>query len=143
MFLKEKFGDSCILRLNINHLLSDKVWISLGISLAALFFSYLVAIPIGIYSAVSRNPIANNSVRLISYLGLALPSFLFALVIMLMTTIFLGNRWQAFFPKNIEMPPGPLPNLWIFGDKGLASNTDTWMGSNGICTADGQGTDVG
>ena len=100
VFFKGEFGDSCILRLNINHLLSDKVWISLGISLAALFFSYLVAIPIGIYSAVSRNPIANNSVRLISYLGLALPSFLFALVIMLMTTVFFGESMAGLFSKE-------------------------------------------
>ena len=86
--------------MNINHLLSDKVWISLGISLAALFFSYLVAIPIGIYSAVSRNPIANNSVRFISYLGLALPSFLLALMIMLTTTVLFGESMSGLFSKE-------------------------------------------
>ena len=100
VFFKGEFGDSCILRLNINHLLSDKVWISLGISLAALFFSYLVAIPIGIYSAVSRNPIANNSVRFISYLGLALPSFLLALMIMLTTTVLFGESMSGLFSKE-------------------------------------------
>ena len=100
VFFKGEFGDSCILRLNINHLLSDKVWISLGISLAALFFSYLLAIPIGIYSAVSKNPIANNSVRLISYLGLALPSFLLALMIMLTTTVLYGESMSGLFSKE-------------------------------------------
>ena len=100
VFFKGEFGDSCILRLNINHLLSDKIWISLGISLAALFFSYLVAIPIGIYSAVSRNPIANNSVRFISYLGLALPSFLLALMIMLTTTVLFGESMSGWFSKE-------------------------------------------
>ena len=100
VFFKGEFGDSCILRLNINYLLSDKVWISLGISLAALFFSYLVAIPIGIYSAVSRNPIANNSVRFISYLGLALPSFLLALMIMLTTTVLFGESMSGLFSKE-------------------------------------------
>jgi peptide/nickel transport system permease protein len=100
VFFKGEFGDSCILRLNINHLLSDKVWISLGISLAALFFSYLIAIPLGIYSAVSRNPVANNSVRLISYLGLALPSFLLALMIMLTTTVLFGESMSGLFSKE-------------------------------------------
>jgi len=100
VFFKGEFGDSCILRLNINYLLSDKVWISLGISLAALFLSYLVAIPIGIYSAVSRNPIANNSVRFISYLGLALPSFLLALMIMLTTTVLFGESMSGLFSKE-------------------------------------------
>ena len=100
VFFKGEFGDSCILRLNINYLLSDKVWISLGISLAALFFSYLVAIPIGIYSAVSKNPIANNLVRFISYLGLALPSFLLALMIMLTTTVLFGESMSGLFSKE-------------------------------------------
>ncbi len=100
VFFKGEFGDSCILRLNINYLLSDKVCISLGISLAALFFSYLVAIPIGIYSAVSRNPIANNLVRFISYLGLALPSFLLALMIMLTTTVLFGESMSGLFSKE-------------------------------------------
>ena len=100
VFFKGEFGDSCILRLNINYLLSDKVWISLGISLAALFFSYLVAIPIGIYTAVSRNPIANNLVRFISYLGLALPSFLLALMIMLTTTVLFGESMSGLFSKE-------------------------------------------
>ena len=100
VFFKGEFGDSCILRLNINYLLSDKVWISLGISLAALFFSYLVAIPIGIYSAVSRNPIANNLVRFISYLGLALPSFLLALMIMLTPTVLFGESMSGLFSKE-------------------------------------------
>ena len=100
VFFKGEFGDSCILRLNINYLLSDKVWISLGICLAALFLSYLVAIPVGIYSAVSRNPIANNSVRFISYLGLALPSFLLALMIMLTTTVLFGESMSGLFSKE-------------------------------------------
>ena len=100
VFFKGEFGDSCILRLNINYLLSDKVWISLGICLAALFFSYLVAIPIGIYSASTRNPFANNLVRFISYLGLALPSFLLALIIMLTTTVLFGESMSGLFSKE-------------------------------------------
>jgi peptide/nickel transport system permease protein len=100
VFFKGEFGDSCILRLNINHLLSDKVWISLGICLASLFLSYLIAIPIGIYSATTRNPVANNSVRFISYLGLALPSFLLALMIMLTTTVLFGESMAGLFSKE-------------------------------------------
>ena len=100
VFFQGKFGDSCILRLNINHLLSDKIWLSLGMSIGALLLSYVLAVPIGIYSAVSRNPIANNTVRFISYLGLALPSFLFALMIMLFTTVYFGESMSGLFSKE-------------------------------------------
>lgn len=60
VFVDGDFGDSCILRLSINELLSDKFWISLGICMAALILSYMVAIPVGIYSATTSNAVANN-----------------------------------------------------------------------------------
>ena len=81
------FGDSCILRLNISQLLGDKFLISLGLCLSALLLAYVIAIPVGIYAATSKNALVNNSLRLVSYLGLALPNFLLALMIMLFSTV--------------------------------------------------------
>lgn len=95
-----EFGDSCILRLNINQLLADKFWVSLGICMAALLLSYAIAVPIGIISASSNNPITNNSLRFISYLGLALPNFLLALIIMLFSTVFFGDSLTGLFSKE-------------------------------------------
>ncbi|MDH5355390.1 MAG: ABC transporter permease [Gammaproteobacteria bacterium] len=100
VFLKGEFGDSCILRLNINELLSDKFWISLGICLAALILSYMIAVPMGIYSATTKSAVANNSIRFISYLGLALPNFLLALIIMLISTIYFGESLTGLFSKE-------------------------------------------
>jgi peptide/nickel transport system permease protein len=102
VFFKGEFGDSCILRLNINQLLSDKFWISLGICLTALLVSYLIAIPVGIYSATTRNPVANNALRFISYLGLALPNFLLALIIMLISTTLFGDSLTGLFSKEFR-----------------------------------------
>ncbi len=100
VFFKGEFGDSCILRLNINELLSDKFLISLGICLAALIFSYLIAIPVGIYSATTTSAVTNNVIRLLSYLGLALPNFLLALIIMLFSTIYFGESLTGLFSKE-------------------------------------------
>jgi peptide/nickel transport system permease protein len=95
-----EFGDSCILRLNINQLLADKFWVSLGICMAALILSYAIAVPIGIISASADSPIANNSLRFVSYLGLALPNFLLALIIMLFSTVFFGDSLTGLFSKE-------------------------------------------
>jgi peptide/nickel transport system permease protein len=102
VFFKGEFGDSCILRLNINQLLSDKFWISLGLALSALIVSYIIAIPVGIYSASTRNPFANNALRFISYLGLALPNFLLALIIMLTSTVLFGDSLTGLFSKEFR-----------------------------------------
>lgn len=95
-----EFGDSCILRLNINQLLADKFWVSLGICMAALLLSYAIAVPIGILSASSNSAVANNSLRFVSYLGLALPNFLLALIIMLISTVFFGDSLTGLFSKE-------------------------------------------
>ena len=99
------FGESCILRMDISQLLSDKFLISLGISLAALALAYAIALPVGIISATSRSPVLNNTLRLVSYLGLALPNFLLALMIMLFSTMVYGNSLTGLFSPQYRDAP--------------------------------------
>lgn len=91
------FGDSCILRLNIAQLLGDKFWLSLSICLASLFLAYAIAVPVGIIAASSNNALLNNSLRIVSYLGLAMPNFLLALMIMLFSTVYFGETLTGLF----------------------------------------------
>lgn len=100
-----EFGDSCILRLDINQLLGQKVWLSVGICLGSLLVAYAIAIPVGIIAATSRNPFLNNGLRLVSYLGLALPNFLLALMIMLFSTIMFGNSLTGLFSPEFRDAP--------------------------------------
>ena len=97
-----EFGDSCILRLNINRLLGQKFWLSLMICLSSLLVAYLIAIPVGIISATSKSPLMNNSLRLVSYLGLAMPNFLLALMIMLFSTVYFGDTLTGLFSKEFR-----------------------------------------
>jgi peptide/nickel transport system permease protein len=100
-----EFGDSCILRLSINQLLGQKIWLSIGICLGSLFLAYAIAIPVGIIAATSRNPYLNNSLRLVSYLGLALPNFLLALMIMLFSTVYFGDSLTGLFSSEYRDAP--------------------------------------
>ena len=83
IFLHGDFGYACIARQQINDLLGVRFWISLGICLSSLLLAYLIAIPVGIYSVVSPNLRLNHLLRFFSYLGLAIPNFLFALIVLL------------------------------------------------------------
>lgn len=97
-----EFGDSCIQRLNISQLLGQKFWISLGLAMSALLLAYVIAIPVGIIAATSKNATLNNSLRLVSYLGLALPNFLLALMIMLFSTVMFGDSLTGLFSKEFR-----------------------------------------
>jgi len=102
------------LRLNINQLLADKFWISLGICMAALILSYAIAVPIGIISASSKSPVTNNSLRFVSYLGLALPNFLLALIIMLIATVYFGESLTGLYSKELRDAPWNLAKFKDF-----------------------------
>jgi len=97
-----EFGDSCILRVNIAQLLGDKFWLSLSICLASLTLAYSIAIPVGIIAAASNNPYLNNSLRIVSYLGLAMPNFLLALMIMLFATVYFGNTLTGLYSEEFR-----------------------------------------
>ena len=89
-------------RLNINDLIGDRFLISLGIASAALVVSYIIAIPVGIISATTEYKSLDLLLKLISYLGLALPSFLVALCIMLFLTIYFGDTMTGLFSPEYE-----------------------------------------
>ena len=97
VFVHGNFGESCILRVRVNDLLGGKFLLSLGICLTSLLFAYLIAIPVGIYSATTNNRVFNNFLRFFSYLGLAMPNFLLALMIMLFSTMMFGDSLTGLF----------------------------------------------
>jgi len=100
VFVHGDFGESCILRVSINDLLKDKFLISLAICFTSLFLAYLIAVPVGIIAATTKNPYLNNGLRFFSYLGLAMPNFLLALMIMLFSTMVFGDSLTGLFSKE-------------------------------------------
>lgn len=97
-------GFSCEKRTSVNIVLGGRFWVSLALCALGLAFAYLLAIPLGIFSAAAiqwpwldRNPrrthvqratntlgfflgrLGEVALRIVSYLGLALPNFLIAL----------------------------------------------------------------
>ncbi|MEO0681380.1 MAG: ABC transporter permease [Pseudomonadota bacterium] len=99
------FGDSCILRVNIAQLLGDKFLISLGICLASLLFAYLVALPVGMIAATTRNASLDVGLKFLSYLGLAIPNFLLALIIMLASVQLTGDSLTGLFSAEFRDAP--------------------------------------
>ena len=100
-----EYGDSCILRVNIAQLLGDKFWLSLSICLASLTLAYAIAIPVGIIAVASNNALMNNSLRIVSYLGLAMPNFLLALMVMLFATVYFGNTLTGLYSDEFRDAP--------------------------------------
>lgn len=65
----------------ISRLLRERMPITLMIGLLALFFQYVVAIPIGVFTALKQNSVADYGITFFSFLGMSIPGFLLALVL--------------------------------------------------------------
>src|SRR5512135_3021779 len=64
----------------VSEILAERVPMTLAISLAALLFSWIVAIPIGIYSATHQYSVLDYVFTFIGFVGVAAPGFLLALI---------------------------------------------------------------
>ena len=88
---------------------SELIWKRLGltmlVTLATLIFTYVVAIPIGIYSATRQYSLFDYGFTFTGFIGLATPNFLLALVLMFVFYRLFGLSIGGLFsPDMIDAP---------------------------------------
>ncbi|MFG6417314.1 ABC transporter substrate-binding protein [Roseateles sp. DC23W] len=66
----------------VNQLIGDRIWVTLAISLASVLLSWLLALPIGVYSAVHQHAWPERICSIVCYVSMSVPSFFLALVLM-------------------------------------------------------------
>lgn len=80
--LRGDFGESFAYQKEVSELIWDRVALTLLISLCSMIMVYAIAIPLGIYSATHQYKTADNVLTFLAFLGMSLPGFLVALVLM-------------------------------------------------------------
>jgi peptide/nickel transport system permease protein len=120
ILLRGDFGWSFEWQRPVAEVLGERVGLTFVVSLAALLFVYVVAFPIGIYSAVRQYSLGDYVFSFVGFLGLAVPNFLFALVLMYVAlTVFDQSVGGLFSPEFAEAPwslarvRDLLAHLWI------------------------------
>ena len=86
-------------------LLVERVPLTLAITLPTTVFVYMVAIPIGIYSAVRQYSLLDYVFSFIGFIGLAIPNFLFAIVLIYVTSHYFGGNVGGLFSPEYELAP--------------------------------------
>ena len=66
----------------VTEVIGDRLWLTLLISFGRIIFTWGLALPIGIYSAVRQYSFGDYVFTLVGFIGLAVPNFLLALVVM-------------------------------------------------------------
>jgi peptide/nickel transport system permease protein len=77
------FGESFVFNRSVISLLNERIVATLLLSISALILTWLIALPFGILSAVKNNSFIDKFCRIISYLGQGFPSFITALLLLI------------------------------------------------------------
>lgn len=119
-FVQGDFGRS----FQYNREVKDLIWERLGytavIATATLIFTWLVAIPIGIYSATHQYKAGDNVATVVGMAGLSIPDFMLALVLMVVAQQFFGLSVGGLYSREFIDAPWSfakfvdlLKHLWV------------------------------
>ncbi len=95
----------------VTKLIAARLPWSLAISLLSLVFAYALAIPIGLYSATHKYSPGDYIFTLIGFLGLAIPNFLLALIILWLYFTWTGNVAVGLFSDEYLVAPWSFAKL--------------------------------
>jgi len=89
----------------VNEILAERVPMTIVISFSALIFSWIVAVPIGIYSATHKYTIMDYVITFLGFIGLATPGFLLALIMAWFTFSYFGFSPLGLFSSEYMDAP--------------------------------------
>ena len=99
------FGEAFSFQTSVNNVIGQRLWLTLAILFSTLLITYSISIPVGIYAAIHRNSVADYGLTVFSYLGLAIPNFLLALVLLYISVKYFGSNVGGLFSPEYEDAP--------------------------------------
>jgi peptide/nickel transport system permease protein len=114
------FGVSFEYRRPVMDVIGERLGLTTILVFITLILTYGLAIPLGIYSAIKQYSVADYLFSVIAYLGLAIPNFLLALVLLYINVTYLGTSVGGLFSAEFVRAPWSvmrfmdlLAHLWV------------------------------
>ncbi len=135
---KGDFGRSFQWEQPVSELLWERLGLTVALGVATLIFTYLLAIPIGIYSALRKYSVGDFIITTLSYIGLALPGFILAFGVLYVSHLMGNSVGGLNSPEFLNQPMSwakfidTLEHAWIavfvLGVAGVAGLTRVMRG---------------
>ena len=120
ILLRGDFGYSFGWDLPVSELIGQRLGLTALLSVVTLLFVWIVAIPVGIYAAVRKYSLGDYVFTFLGFIGLAIPNFLLALVLLYISFRYFGQSVGGLFsPEYVNAPwtlarfADLLSHLWI------------------------------
>ena len=111
-FVQGDFGESFQYERPVRELLGQRLALTIVLAVATLTVVWMIAIPLGVYSAVNQYSAGDQVLTTISFLGLGMPGFLLALLVLYVAVVVLGQDVVGLFSREYQDAPWSLGKVW-------------------------------
>jgi peptide/nickel transport system permease protein len=99
------FGWSLTFRTPVTQVIGDRIIFTVLLSVVTIALSYAIAIPLGIFSAMRQYSFGDYLFTVLGYLGMATPAFLFALILLYFSVMYLNTSAGGLFSAEFQNEP--------------------------------------
>lgn len=119
-FIKGDFGESFAFERPVTEILGNRIGFTVLMAVSVIIIQWGIAIPIGVYSATHQYSLGDQVITTLSFVGLGMPGFLLALIVMFFAMVVLGQEVSGLFSQEFKDAPWSiakvidlLKHLWI------------------------------
>lgn len=112
LILQGNFGMAMEWGRPVRDVIGDRLVLTIVIALASIVFTWVLALPIGIFSAVKRYSIGDYIFTFIGFIGLAIPGFMLALIVMYIGFAYFGANAGGLFSAEYADAPWSMDKAW-------------------------------
>ncbi len=110
--LQGDFGWTYVYRRPVSSVIGERLGLTLALAFSTLLFTYLLGLPIGIYSAVRQYSIGDHAMTVLGYIGLATPNFMLALILVYLAFKWFGLSAGGLFSPEFQEAEWSLARFW-------------------------------
>ena len=111
-FVQGDFGLSFEYDRPVRELIGQRLALSIVLSLTTLTVTWAIAIPVGVYSAVNQYSIGDQIATTIAFIGIGIPGFLLALIVLYVAIVILDQDVVGLFSQEFKDAPWSLAKVW-------------------------------
>lgn len=106
------FGWSLTYGQPVASIIGDRLTLTVVVTIAAIVFTWLLALPIGIYSAVRQYSLADHLFTFAAFIGLGIPGFMLALILMYVSVMVFDASVGGLFSTDFIDAPWSWAKVW-------------------------------
>ncbi len=110
-FVRGDFGDSFYYQRPVKDMIAQRLPLTLALTIPCFLLSWAIGLSFGIFSATHQYSIADNVLTVVAFLGLGLPAFLVALVLIVATWQITGDVYTGLFSAQYAAAPWSLAKI--------------------------------